>query len=65
MSTRQQKTADAGQNLLRRLATQADLLRQWDRFDASQPVPPPLDHEALAQLLDEAAERIAKLERDR
>lgn len=65
MSAHVHKNRHVGQNLLRRLSTQADLLRQWDKFELGQPAPEPLDYDALAHLIDEAVARIEKLERDR
>jgi hypothetical protein len=53
------------ENLLRRLRTQAALIRVWDRFELGMTAPEPMDYEALAKLLDEAAKRIEELERDR
>jgi hypothetical protein len=52
-------------NLLQRLRTQAELIRQWDRFEFGHIAPEPMNYETLAQLLDEAADRIVALERER
>jgi hypothetical protein len=52
-------------NLLQRLRTQAVLIREWHRFELGTRAPEPMDYEALAKLLDEAADRIMQLERDR
>jgi transposase len=65
MSAHVHKIRTVGENLLRRLRQQADLLRQWHCFELGQPAPEPLDYAALAHLLDEAVARIEKLERDR
>jgi hypothetical protein len=53
-----------GQNLLYRLRTQAVLVRQRERLGDKAP-PWPIDYETLAKLLDEAADRIVELERER
>jgi hypothetical protein len=53
------------ENLLHRLRTQAALIRQWDQYELGMQAPEPMDYEALARLLDEAAKRIEELERDR
>jgi hypothetical protein len=54
-----------GKNLLQRLRTQAALVRAWDRYELGNIAPEPLDYDALAELLDEAADRIVELERQR
>jgi hypothetical protein len=52
-------------NLLQRLRQQAELIRLWEKFELGQQAPKPMDYELLANLLDEAGDRIVQLERDR
>jgi len=52
-------------HLLRRLREQADLVRQWEKFELGMRAPDPIDWAKLAELLEEAADRIVQLEQAR
>jgi hypothetical protein len=51
--------------LIQRLRDQAALIRQWDQFKLGHIAPEPINYAALAELLEQAANRITQLEQQR